>query len=653
MAFQRRSGQRFTANVWPGFVDAMTALLLVLMFVLSIFMIVQFILSETISDQGVELDELGQQLDGLARALGLEQQRAAGLEDDVSALNAEQERRAARIATLTAQRDDLAGRVTSFEEQVAGLLADRDALRGRVAETEGALARETDARAALDLALAAARDEIDAGVEAARLAAARREALEALVADLRAEGEASRATLAETRDALNEEEAGRLAEAAAAEALRARLRDADAELGAMTLALEDKRREAEETLTLLAATRDLRDDLDARLAQALLDLEGARSDASDLDARLDAARADLATQRTRAADVDDRLAATLAALEALRGEAGETEGALRARIATLEARLEDAGRNVEDAEATRAALERRLEDALTEAGATEATLRDRLSAALAARVLAEEDAESALSEAERQSLLLSQARDELARADATREAGQRETALLNEQIAELRSQLDGLRGLLDVARQSDEAAQVRIDTLGRDLNAALARVASEQKARADLEEAERLRLEEQARQLESYRSEFFGQLRALLSGREGVEVVGDRFVFSSEVLFAPGSAVLQEEGRSQIAQVSGVVLDIASEIPEGIDWVLRVDGHTDDIPLSGLGEYRDNWELSQARALSVVRFMTDTLGVPPFRLAPTGFGEYRPVDPAPTEEARRRNRRIELKLTER
>ena len=167
-----------------------------------------------------------------------------------------------------------------------------------------------------------------------------------------------------------------------------------------------------------------------------------------------------------------------------------------------------------------------------------------------------------------------------------------------------------------------------------------------------LEDAERKRLEAQAQDLERYRSEFFGQLRDLLGAQEGVRIVGDRFVFSSEVLFGPAEARLSPEGAAEIAKVAGLLQDVAGDIPEGIDWVLQVDGHTDDQPLSGFGEFADNWELSQARALSVVRYMTDVLGLPPDRLSANGFGQYQPVNPADTAEARAQNRRIELKFTE-
>ncbi len=232
--------------------------------------------------------------------------------------------------------------------------------------------------------------------------------------------------------------------------------------------------------------------------------------------------------------------------------------------------------------------------------------------------------------------------------------------MLNQQLAALRSQLGQLQALLDDYKERDAAAQVQLQSLGTDLNAALAHAAAEERRRRELEQAEAERLaEEKARleaeneDLEKYRSEFFGRLRDVLGNREGVRIVGDRFVFSSEVLFPPGQAALSPEGRAQIGRVAGLLQEVAREIPEGIDWVIQVDGHTDNVPLSGFGEFADNWELSQARALSVVRFMVNRLGFPPARLSANGFGEYQPVAQGDSEEARAQNRRIELKLTER
>jgi chemotaxis protein MotB len=249
--------------------------------------------------------------------------------------------------------------------------------------------------------------------------------------------------------------------------------------------------------------------------------------------------------------------------------------------------------------------------------------------------------------------LLATARAALADEQARSTENGRRMALLNAQIAALRGQLGDLQGLLDASAARDSASNVRLDALGTQLNTALAQVASEQKKRAELEAAERKRLEAETKKLENFRSEFFGQLREVLAGRDGVRVVGDRFVFSSEVLFQPGSAAMAAEGQSQIAGVVAILREVAGQIPEGIDWIIRVDGHTDNVPLSGAGAFADNWELSQARALSVVRFMQDDLGFPPGRMAATGFGEWQPVAAGNTEAARAQNRRIELKLTER
>ncbi|MEL0286777.1 MAG: OmpA family protein, partial [Paracoccaceae bacterium] len=194
------------------------------------------------------------------------------------------------------------------------------------------------------------------------------------------------------------------------------------------------------------------------------------------------------------------------------------------------------------------------------------------------------------------------------------------------------------------------------------LNAALAKAAAEERRRRKLEEEERKRLEKellekeelanQAMDLAKYKSEFFGRMKDFLGEREGVRIVGDRFVFSSEVLFALGSADLSAEGASELMKVGQILNEIMSDIPENINWVIRVDGHTDNSPIRNSIFFADNWELSQARALSVVRFMISELYIPPARLSANGFGEFQPLNPADTPEARAQNRRIELKLTE-
>ena len=207
----------------------------------------------------------------------------------------------------------------------------------------------------------------------------------------------------------------------------------------------------------------------------------------------------------------------------------------------------------------------------------------------------------------------------------------RQVQLLNQQIGALRQQIAALEGALDLSENKDREAQAQIADLGRRLNVALAA---------------------RVQELNRYRSDFFGRLREIIGSREDIRIVGDRFVFQSEVLFPVGGAELGAEGLEEMGNLARALLEVAREIPDEINWVLRVDGHTDDVPLSGRGRYRDNWELSQARALSVVKYLISQ-GVPADRLVAAGFGENQPLDPSPTRAARDRNRRIELKLTER
>ncbi|MBE0412573.1 peptidoglycan -binding protein [Yoonia sp.] len=596
MALRRRSSNRFQNAIWPGFVDAMTGLLLVLMFVLTIFMVIQFVLRETITGQESELDLLSNEVAALAATLGMAEDRNAALTADLDAANAQAIQQANRIAGLIAERDAQASalaqaqsQITTFEAQVAGLLADRATAQVTIADLQDTQARLLSQQEALNLALAQARTEIDAGAEAARLAAARREALEALVADLRDETDTQAA-------AITELEAARLTDAAAAAALRDRLENADTELTAMTLNLEQQRREAEETLTLLAAARLVR----AELEQELAAIRSAQSES----------------------------ARSLTAAEAAREAAEAQAAATTAENADLNARLIDA---------------------------------------LAALSRAQGDQSATATEAERQAALLAQANRALAEQEARSAESQRQVALLNEQITALRMQVGNLQDLLNLAEDADRAAQVQIETLGAQLNTALARVASEERQRRVLEEAERIRLEAEAARLEQeaerlaaeaqdlarFKSDFFGQLRQVLEGQDRIRIEGDRFVFASEVLFAPGRAELSAQGEAEIANIAGILRGIADDIPPGIDWIIRVDGHTDDVPIAPGGRYGDNWELSQARALSVVRFMSQDLGIPSNRLAANGFGEYQPIVPADTPQARAANRRIELKLTER
>jgi len=202
--------------------------------------------------------------------------------------------------------------------------------------------------------------------------------------------------------------------------------------------------------------------------------------------------------------------------------------------------------------------------------------------------------------------------------------------ILNQQIAALRRQLGAIEAALETSEKRDRDSQTRIADLGQRLNLALA---------------------QRVQELQRYRSDFFGRLRTVLGNRPDVRIVGDRFVFQSEVFFDAGQAVLKPEGRAEIEKIASALLELEKQIPADIGWVMRVDGHTDLRPITNV-QFPSNWELSAARAIAVVQYMI-SLGVSPQRLVAAGFGEFQPLDTEKTEDAFRRNRRIELKLTER
>lgn len=202
--------------------------------------------------------------------------------------------------------------------------------------------------------------------------------------------------------------------------------------------------------------------------------------------------------------------------------------------------------------------------------------------------------------------------------------------VLNQQIAALRRQLGAIQDALESSEKKGRDAQGQIADLGQRLNLALA---------------------QRVQELSRYRSDFFGRLRTILGNRPDVRIVGDRFVFQSEVFFDTGQAVLRPEGRTELDTLASALIELERKIPGEIAWVMRVDGHTDTRPVSGL-TFKSNWDLSASRAISVVQYLISK-GVSPQRLVAAGFGEFQPIDPENTEAAYSRNRRIELKLTER
>jgi chemotaxis protein MotB len=589
MALARRSGGRLESNIWPGFVDAMTALLLILMFVMSIFMILQFTMSEKITGQTKELDDLNRQLSGLADVLSLERDRSAALETEVGALR----------SNLAAQRDE----ADRLNAAMAALARSRDLARARNAELENTLSETVSEREALAAALASTRTEMDAAVESARLAAARREAMEALVAELKAKDEGREAELATIT-------ADRASALALIEQLQAAQAERDAELTANKSELE--KIEAERTAALALITQLEGDNAALAAVRAALEAEKAALGADNLsldeqrrevEALRAAALEQLASLQTRLSAEEEARLLEAAAAEALKRKLAESTTELDAMTLALEKARKEA------------------EDTLTLLAASEAA-KKALEGQLA-------DGGSAI---DRELALRQLAESELAKVQAQTLEEQKRVALLNAQVRELREQLGGLQALLDDSESRDAEAQVQIARLGERLNAALA---------------------QKVGQLARFRSVFFEKMEQVLGGRQDIQRVGDRFVFQSEVLFAAGSSNLGPEGQAELTKLGEVLRAVAGEIPDELNWILRIDGHTDKIPVGEGRRYRDNWELSQARALSVVKFLVERENVPPHRLAAAGFGEFQPLDDGDTTEALAKNRRIEFKFTER
>jgi chemotaxis protein MotB len=220
---------------------------------------------------------------------------------------------------------------------------------------------------------------------------------------------------------------------------------------------------------------------------------------------------------------------------------------------------------------------------------------------------------------------------ELAKEKTLGDSATAQIALLNQQVDQLKAQLTSVAQALDIAKTQSQEKDTRIADLGQKLNVALA---------------------EKVEELKGYRSEFFGKLRAVLANQPGVQIVGDRFVIQSEVLFPIGSASLTQTGQNEITALAITIKNIDTEIPPDIKWILRVDGHTDRQPIKPGGQFASNWELSAARAITVVKLLIAD-GVPADHLAATGFADYQPLDPADAPDAYAKNRRIELRLTDR
>ena len=352
----------------------------------------------------------------------------------------------------------------------------------------------------------------------------------------------------------------------------------------------------------LGAERDAlkaeRDRLSARLADAALQAQSAAARNEQLQARMaeNAGQTDKAGQE--AANLAASLAETKRQLAAVNAELQKTVQADKATVDTKVADLARLTSQMQALAALRDDLERQAQDAAVRA------------------TTAEERAKAVAVELANEKKLGNSARAQV--------------ALLTQQMEGLRAQLAQVAAALDASGKAAQEKDVKIADLGARLNTALA---------------------SKVQELQRYRSEFFGRLREVLAGRPGIQIVGDRFVFQSEVLFPVGSADLTPQGEDQIRKLATTLKGITAEIPGDINWLLRVDGHADRQKL-GRGAFASNWELSAQRAINVVKLLVDE-GVAPNRLAATGFGEFQPLDPADTPQAYAKNRRIEIRLTDR
>ena len=372
--------------------------------------------------------------------------------------------------------------------------------------------------------------------------------------------------------------------------------------------------------------------------EALQQLQQQVNELGDLLALERRAKEDL---RVSSADLSAQLASSQAERDRLTGQLRDADAVVSVDKEKIELQLreiESLRRDVDALKTVRADLEAKIAGLAQQQVPKElGALRDRTKE-LEARLAAEQERTSlAQKEIDARDVRLREVGSRADRAEqglaAEKEISRNALARvdqLNAQLTALREQLSRIAAALDVSEAKVKEQQGQIVELGKRLNLALVN-----------------KVEELAR----YRSEFFGRLREVLGDRPDIRIAGDRFVFQSEVLFAPGSAELGDEAKQELTPVIAALKEIAAKIPPDINWILRVDGHTDHRPISN-PQFPSNWELSTARALSVVRFAIDQ-GIPAARLAAAGFADKQPIDPRSVEDAYRRNRRIELKLTER
>ncbi len=638
---------------WPGYVDALSTLLLVIIFLLVVFVLAQFFLNQMLQGKDTKLKRLEASINQLTAQLDAEQATTselrlsvAQLSADLKGAQADRDDAASQLAETSAERDQFRDQLFLLQDEKAQLTQTLTELRGEADKNktlQAELERTTDLRAKLEAELKLAQQSVTtdkATIEAqlAQLIQLKRD-IEALQTtrhelDLKVAEMTALLKAAETAKGDATKELARLADLL--EAAQAKAKGLESQVATLNRSVTESGQKTQDLASqvarltqLLQTAQQEKTAADQRVASLTEQLDSTRkqggslsTEVARLQALLQSAQQDQATRQQRVAELS-------AQLEAAGGDAAERER----RLAELSALLEDARSKRGESEASAEELKKAREQLLLQLGQTrdQATeLQTKLASEQEHTVLAQKEIEKRDT---RIADLLRQAgrNDE---ALATEQALSRESLnqveVLNRQINALRVQLASLEQALDLQQQKVEEQQVTITDLGSKLNMALAGKVEE---------------------LGRFRSEFFGRLRQVLGDRPDVRIVGDRFVFQSEVLFPSASATIEPGGAEDLRKLAESLRQISAEIPSDLPWVLQINGHTDRRPISTF-EFPSNWELSTARAINVGKFLISQ-GIPPERIAVAGFAEFQPLDDRRDEIAYRRNRRIEIKLTTR
>ena len=644
MAVMRRGNVRVVNNTWPGFVDAMAALLLVLTFVLSIFMVVQSVLRDTIVNQDRVLNNLYVQISDLHEVLEL-------TETELFESEMKSRLQEITISSLNVSVNEAMQKIDEFKETVNQLLSDKLNL-------EGTLDRKSSELNSKIEELVNAEGMIVSLSTKMEILSLEKTELENLLAFLRSDLLSSKNLLIEANAKLvsfEEQVASLIAQRTNLQMNIANLEEESAKAltrsQAARLALASARSEIsieQENARLAAARAELLESeilaLKERQIRSTAELEEIEVKLDQTDLALYLAQENLMELEFERDSLGNKLAETVETLSELEKQI------LAEKIVTARLRksLEEEKEETSLLALTLAGERKRAIELLSSLALMREE-KDFLSDTTIQLEADKKDLEKTLAFRE---ILMREMEVELIKSQEISDIDSSRILKLESDAKSLGTRLAELQALLDKSNESDAEKNIQIETLGKNLNAALARVATEQKLRADLEEAERKRIENEANDLRSYRSEFFGEMKKIMSEIKGIKIVGDRFLFSSEVLFSSASAELNRDGKVQISAVAEKLKKVTDNIPDGIRWILRVDGHTDSLPLISNSQYKDNWELSQARALAVVKFLIEEEEFPADKLAATGFGSHQPLATGTRPSDFEQNRRIELKITE-